>query len=344
MRLGIFLCLISIGLFSCNKSGGTPPALTPTNLVVNATVNPDNTGNVSFSATATNAVEYEYDFGNGIFENIPSGLVQHKYNASGNYTVKVTAKSSSGAAISKSIDITVTVAMKLVWSDEFDTPGAPNSNKWGYDIGASGWGNNESQYYTDRRDNSYVTDGTLKIVAKKEAFSSSQYTSARLLSKGKYSFKYGKVEVRAKIPAGVGTWPAIWMLGDNIDTVSWPDCGEIDIMEHKGKDQGVTSSAIHNRSGYDDTPYVYFLNRVNDVSTNFHTYGMNWTKDKIEFFVDDVVHYTYSPANKNANNWPFDKPQFILLNVAMGGNLGGYIDPNFTQSSMEIDYVRVYQN
>jgi beta-glucanase (GH16 family) len=99
--------------------------------------------------------------------------------------------------------------MKLVWSDEFDTPGAPNSNKWGYDIGASGWGNNESQYYTDRRDNSYVTDGTLKIVAKKEAFSSSQYTSARLLSKGKYSFKYGKVEVRAKLPVGVGTWHAL---------------------------------------------------------------------------------------------------------------------------------------
>jgi beta-glucanase (GH16 family) len=197
MRVGIFLCLISFGLLSCNKSGGTTPALTPTNLVVNATVNPDNSGNVSFASSATNAVSYEYDFGNGIFETSPSGSVNHKYATSGNYTVKVTAKSGSNATISKSIEIVVSVGLSLVWSDEFETPGAPNSNKWGYDLGASGWGNNESQNYTDRRDNSYVTNGTLKIVAKKEAYAGSQYTSARLLTKGKFSFKYGKVEVRA---------------------------------------------------------------------------------------------------------------------------------------------------
>lgn len=232
----------------------------------------------------------------------------------------------------------------LIWSDEFDETGSPSSDKWTYDLGngSDGWGNNEEQYYT--RSNATSEDGILKITAKQETYRGYEYTSSRLKTQGRFSFTYGKVEVRAKLPKGGGTWPAIWMLGENITSVGWPECGEIDIMEHKGNNPGVTSSAIHNNSGYADTPYVYFLDRVNDVSTNFHTYGLNWTKDKIEFTVDDDVHYTYSPANKNANNWPFDKPQFIILNVAMGGSLGGYIDPNFTQSSMEIDYVRVYQN
>jgi beta-glucanase (GH16 family) len=338
MRVGIFLCLISLGLLSCNKSGGTPPALTPSNLVVNATVNPDKSGNVSFVSSATNAANYEYDFGNGVFETIPSGSVQHKYKTSGNYTVKVTAKSSSGATISKSIDIAVTVAMALVWSDEFDTPGAPNSNKWGYDLGASGWGNNESQYYTDRRDNSYVTDGTLKIVAKKEAFSSSQYTSARLLSKGKYSFKYGKVEVRAKIPAGVGTWPAIWMLGDNINTVSWPACGEIDIMEHVGKDLNKIISAFHYPVYYGGNAKVA-TTMVPTATTEFHVYKLEWTPTAMQIFVDDKLFHTL----QNSPSIPYNQNFFMILNIAMGGNLGGPIDASFTSTTFEIDYVRVYQ-
>ncbi len=338
MRVGIFLCLISLGLLSCNKSGGTPPALTPSNLVVNATVNPDKSGNVSFVSSATNAASYEYDFGNGIYETITSGSVQHKYTTSGNYTVKVTAKSSSGASISKSIDIAVTVAMALVWSDEFDTPGAPNSNKWGYDLGASGWGNNELQYYTDRRDNSYVTDGTLKIVAKKEAFSSSQYTSARLLSKGKYSFKYGKVEVRAKIPAGVGTWPAIWMLGDNINTVSWPACGEIDIMEHVGRDLNKIISAFHYPVYYGSNAKVA-TTMVPTATTEFHVYKLEWTPASMQIFVDDKLFHTLP----NSPSIPYNQNFFLILNIAMGGNLGGPIDPSFTSTTFEIDYVRVYQ-
>ena len=338
MRVGIFLCLISLGLLSCNKSGGTPPALTPSNLVVNATVNPDKSGNVSFVSSATNAASYEYDFGNGIYETIPSGSVQHKYTTSGNYTVKVTAKSSSGASISKSIDIAVTVAMALVWSDEFDTPGAPNSNKWGYDLGASGWGNNELQYYTDRRDNSYVTDGTLKIVAKKEAFSSSQYTSARLLSKGKYSFKYGKVEVRAKIPAGVGTWPAIWMLGDNFSTVSWPACGEIDIMEHVGKDLNKIISAFHYPVYFGGNAKVA-TTMVPTATTEFHVYKLEWSPTAMQIFVDDKLFHTLP----NSPSIPYNQNFFMILNIAMGGNLGGPIDASFTSTTFEIDYVRVYQ-
>jgi beta-glucanase (GH16 family) len=231
----------------------------------------------------------------------------------------------------------------LKWSDEFETAGSPCNENWLYDLGNGdgGWGNNESQYYT--RENATIEDNILKIKVKKETYRGYSYTSARIKTQNKFSFTYGRVEVRAKLPSGGGTWPAIWMLGDNITTVGWPSCGEIDIMEHTGNNQGITSSAIHNASGYGNTPYVHHLDRVNDVSTSFHTYGIDWTKDKIDFTVDGVVHYTYNPTNKTDSNWPFNKPQFIILNVAMGGSLGGAIDTAFEESTMEIDYVRVYQ-
>ena len=231
----------------------------------------------------------------------------------------------------------------LIWSDEFETSGNPCNDNWLYDIGngSGGWGNNESQYYT--RENAIVQDNVLKIKAKKETYRGYSYTSSRMKTQNKFSFTYGRVEVRAKLPSGGGTWPGIWMLGDDITTVGWPGCGEIDIMEHRGNNQGVTSSAFHMAAGYGNTPFVHERDRVSDVSTNFHTYGIDWTKDKIDFTVDGFVHYTYSPANKTNSNWPFNKPQFIILNVAMGGSLGGAIDPAFAESSMEIDYVRVYQ-
>lgn len=231
----------------------------------------------------------------------------------------------------------------LVWEDTFDTAGSPSTGNWTYDlgVGTDGWGNGESQYYT--RENVAIANGILKITAKKETYLGSSYTSARIKTQNKYSFTYGKVEVRAKLPSGGGTWPAIWMLGDNITTVGWPACGEIDIMEHVGNNQGITSSAIHNSSGSGDTPYVYHAARNDDVSTEFHLYAINWTADKIEFMVDNIVHDTYNPTPKNGANWPFNKNQFIILNVAMGGSLGGSISASFTESAMEIDYVRVYQ-
>ncbi|NJB82547.1 glycoside hydrolase family 16 protein [Wenyingzhuangia aestuarii] len=232
----------------------------------------------------------------------------------------------------------------LVWSDEFNTAGSPCTENWTYDIGNSGWGNNELQYYT--RDNAVVENGILKITAKKETYRGAPYTSARMKTQDRFSFTYGKVEVRAKLPYGLGTWPAIWMLGDNISTVGWPTCGEIDIMERAGTSSAnlkITTSAIHNSSGYGNTPYVGENEPKEDLSTEFHLYSINWTADKIEFMVDNVVHYTYQPATKDAANWPFDKNQFVILNVAMGGTLGGNVDPDFTESAMEIDYVRVYQ-
>lgn len=235
----------------------------------------------------------------------------------------------------------------LVWSDEFDVDGSPDAEKWNYDLGDGcpnlcGWGNNEAQYYTDRPENVIVDNGVLKINLIKEDYEGSKYTSTRMLTQGKYDFKYGKLEVKAKLPSGGGTWPAIWMLGSNISTAGWPACGEIDVMEHAGNRQGEVSSALHTPSSFGATTNTG-KQTINDVSDEFHIYTVVWKRQSITFSVDGVVHYTYNPSNKNDSNWPFYLEQFIILNVAMGGSFGGDIDTNFTQSSMEVDYVRVYQ-
>jgi len=250
----------------------------------------------------------------------------------------------------------ITDYTNLVWSDEFNTAGvgAINAANWFQQTQlAAGisWYNGEVQHYTNRQDNSYVSNGTLKIVAKKETFTdqgqTKQYTSARLNSK--FSFTYGRVEVRAKLPIGAGTWPAIWMLGKNViepgsywtstsGTVNWPACGEVDIMEHWGNNQNYVQSAMHTPSSYGGTVNLGGQT-VSTVSTDFHIYALEWTSEKMVFSVDGITHYTYNPAVKDASTWPFNAPQYLLLNVAMQP----YIDPNFTQSAMEVDYVRVYQ-
>lgn len=232
----------------------------------------------------------------------------------------------------------------LVWSDEFDTDGSPDASNWAYDIGTgnNGWGNGEVQYYTDRTDNVSVTGGVLKITAKKENYQGSSYTSSRLKTQGLYDFTYGRVDVKAKLPEGSGTWPAIWMLGADFESAGWPACGEIDIMEGIGNNPGHVQSAIHTPSSYGSTVNMKSTT-VSDASSAFHVYSVNWSEDKISFLIDGEIYYTYEPDTKNADTWPFDAPQFLLLNVAMGGSLGGNIDASFTESSMEIDYVRVYQ-
>jgi beta-glucanase (GH16 family) len=228
----------------------------------------------------------------------------------------------------------------LIWADEFDINGAPNPENWGFDIGTgnNGWGNAEAQYYTNNANNVIVQDGKLIITARAESLSGSNYTSARIKSENKFDFKYGKIEVRAKLPSGGGTWPAIWMLGANFSEVGWPQCGEIDIMEHRGNQQDVIHGALHypgNSAGNANTNST----NVPNVSNEFHTYSIVWTENSIRFFVDDQQFHTFA----NNGSVPFNQEFFIILNVAMGGTFGGAIDPNFTQSSMEIDYVRVYQ-
>lgn len=243
----------------------------------------------------------------------------------------------------------------LIWSDEFDTDGAINSTNWFHQtqLPAGGsWYNGEIQHYTDRIENSVVNNGFLKVIAKKENFTNQgqtkTHTSARLNSK--FAFQYGRLEVRAKLPTGNGTWPAIWLLGKNINedggywdnqgfgTSNWPACGEIDVMEHWGNNQNYIQSAMHTPSSFGGT-----VNKggqmVPTASTDFHIYALEWTAEKMVFSVDGVVHYTYNPAVKDASTWPFDAEQYILLNIAIEPG----IDPNFTEGAMEIDYVRIYQ-
>ncbi len=243
----------------------------------------------------------------------------------------------------------------LVWSDEFNGSGAISSSNWFQQTqlpNGGGWYNGEMQHYTNSQTNSFQSNGSLNLVAKKETFTdqgvTKQYTSARLNSK--FAFKYGRVEVRAKLPSGVGTWPAIWMLGKNIvepggfwsstyGTVSWPTCGEVDIMEHWGTNQNYVQSAMHTPSSYGGT-FNLGGQTIATASSAFHIYTLVWSAEKMEFAVDGVIHYTYNPSVKNADTWPFDAEQYLLLNLAIQSN----ISSSFTEGAMEVDYVRVYQN
>lgn len=232
----------------------------------------------------------------------------------------------------------------LIWSDEFEVDGAPCSENWILETvppNNGSWWNNEEQYYTNRRSNSYVSNGTLKIVAKKENYENKFYTSARMTTQDLFEFQYGRVEIRAKLPQGQGTWPALWLLGHNIDQVSWPRCGEIDIMEHGEPDEhGLVASSVHQPNENGDAYFVTGKQRLETVSSEFHVYRMDWQSDRLSFFVDDVRHFSYNLES----DMPFHQDFFMILNVAMGGNYtGNEIDPNFTSSFMEIDYVRVYQ-
>lgn len=314
----------------------------------NANPNGDGLGVVQFTASASNAVKYSFKFGSEDEQESTTGSVEYtlKNEGTSNYTINVIAYSSTGNSISTSETITVFVAEhvpQLVWSDEFDTDGSPDVTKWGYNIGigSNGWGNGESQYYTNRSENVIVESGFLKITAKKENYNGSEYTSTRMLTEGKFDFTYGKVEVRAKLPFGEGTWPAIWMLGSNLSSVGWPACGEIDIMEHWGHNQGTVQSALHTTSNFGANAN-HKTKYIADVSIEFHVYSMEWDEERIVFSVDGDPFYTYNPSVKNDDTWPYTKGQFIILNVAMGGSWFD-IDPNFTQSTMEVDYVRVYQ-
>ena len=227
----------------------------------------------------------------------------------------------------------------LVWSDEFDGTGLPNSAFWGYDFGANGWGNNEVQNYTNNAANVRQENGSLVIEAIK---SGSSWTSARVKSQGKKIFRYGKIIFRAKLPTGVGTWPALWMLGENISSVGWPACGEIDIMEHVGKNQNVVQAALHTPSSFGDTQNKASTT-IATASTEFHDYAISWNAERMIFSVDDIAYYIYNPSIKTASNWPYDASQFIIMNIAMGGTLGGSIDATLTSAKMEIDYVRLYE-
>ena len=225
----------------------------------------------------------------------------------------------------------------LVWADEFDTNGFPCSRNWTAEEGTGewGWGNGEKQFYL--RGNANAENGILSITAREEQFQDSDYTSARIITKNKFDFTHGRVEVRAKLPAAKGTWPAIWMLGSDYLTNTWPRCGEIDIMEQKGQYKNTVLGTTH---WYANGNASYSRNKSLPTSTTeFHVYAMEWTTTQIKMFVDDQHYYTITLND----TMPFDSDFFIILNVAVGGTLGGTNIEAGLESSMEVDYVRVYQ-
>ena len=254
--------------------------------------------------------------------------------------------SSSEATSSSSIS---KPAETYLWNDEFDGT-AIDTSKWAFEIGtgSSGWGNNEKEYYTARKENAYVQDGILHIRANKEDFEGSKYTSARMITKGKFTFTYGTVEARIALPVGKGIWPAFWMLGENIDAVSWPACGEIDIIEAVNDEHVVygtnhwSNNGEHAQYGKNTKDY-YGTSKELDI-TAFHTYKLTWDKKLITVYVDDFKYHEISIENNAGNTDAFHKPFFFLLNVAVGGNWPGFeIDDSQFPNEMLVDYIRVYK-
>jgi beta-glucanase (GH16 family) len=237
---------------------------------------------------------------------------------------------------------TTTDKWELTWSDEFNGDKI-NPLNWTYDIDGHGWGNNELQYYTDRPENARVEDGNLIIEARKESYNGSQYTSARLKTEGLQNFLYGKVEARIKLPEGQGLWPAFWMLGSNMSSVAWPDCGELDIMEHVNFSEYALGTAHWN--AHDGAQYKSYGGQTEIDVTKYHNYSVEWSPNYIKWFVDDTKYAEYDITNSINGTDSYHKPFFILLNMAVGGNWPKNPDSSTEfPAKMYVDYVRVYND
>lgn len=347
-RINLLIVLNYFFLISCSGSNSEEPVVNqaPTNLKVSSEIvgtnaqnpNGDGSGIVNFKLSATNATSYKIVLGNGETKELTNGSFSYTYTTSGSntYVIYVSAYN-AGQFVSKTLSITVLVQPKLIWSDEFNTNGAPDASKWTFQIWDPGYVNNELQSYTNRPENTVVEGGVLKIKAIREKYGKGDFTSGRLESNGKFEFTYGKIVIRAKVPTGVGTWPAVWMLGSNIGTVGWPACGEVDILESVGKELNVNHSSLHSPGRSGSTPDTGTINVPND-NTEFHIYTADWTASYIKFYVDDKLYYSFV----NNSTFPFNKKFYLIINFAMGGNWGGPVDPNFTSSTLEVDYIRVY--
>lgn len=232
------------------------------------------------------------------------------------------------------------------WTEDFNYSGKPDTTKWGYDLGGSGWGNNELEYYTNSTNNDSVANGVLSITARKQSYSGMNYTSARLITNNKFDFLYGRVEVKAELPTGKGTWPAIWMLPTDYAYGDWPNSGEFDIMEHVGYDPNVIHVSAHTGK------YNFKLNNqktavktVDDAFTKYHLYRVDWTPYAVRGYVDDVLILTYVNDGTGSAEWPFDKRFHLLLNVAVGGDWGGSqgVDDSIFPTTMAVDYIHYYK-
>jgi beta-glucanase (GH16 family) len=255
------------------------------------------------------------------------------------------AKSGSPAAPAPAPSGPAPAGWTLVFTDEFETPGSLDPAKWGYEIGYIA--NDEKQYYTSRSENVRADAGALVIEARKQAYEGYAYTSARVTTRGRFEFLYGRVEVRAKLPSGRGSWPAIWMLGTNIDQAGWPSCGEIDIMENVGFDPLRIHASVHT-AAYNHTISTQKTANLTiaNPGEDFHLYAMEWYADRIDVFVDGQKYFSFRNEGTGARTWPFDKPQYLLINLAIGGSWGGQqgIDDALFPKRYLVDYVRVYRS
>ena len=362
-NLSVLVLLTAYGCSSSDSEDINTPnnnnnTIIPTNLVVSLDIqgqdennpNGDGSGVFNMLANANNAVRYGFKVGTADEVDSPSGNFTYSVNSQGlnQFPITIYAYSTSENSISKIQNITIFVDEDnnggtgnndtLVWSDEFDGNGTINTNKWTYEIGGGGWGNQEVQSYTNSLNNVYKENGILKIKVIKE--SNNTYTSGRIITKNKFDFKYGRVDIRAKLPTIAGTWPALWMLGANINSVSWPSCGEIDIME-QFEDKSYVQSTCHwqSSSTTNYAPVSYGLPVDLNTPTEFHIYSLIWSEGSIKTLLDGNQFY----AMNTNSTMPFDASFFFIFNVAMGGTNGGTIDPNFTSDAMEVDYIRVYQ-
>ena len=362
-----FLLATSFLLFmSCGSDETQMNSDDPDNLVVEVEFFDGQPGYVEITATANNAVEYQFDLGESRTapKTNTSGFLTHTYQEIGNYELEVKAFGTSGRFLrekklvpfgesntSETIDDrgyttpTSYDGMNLIWSDEFNDASLNTSN-WNYEIGTGngGWGNNELQYY--KEENTSLDQGYLIIEAKKESFSGSQYTSSRLTTENKFDFKYGRVDIRALLPKGQGLWPALWMLGSNFRTIGWPFCGEIDIMEMIGGGAG-RDDTVHGTVHWDDGGTKADFGGSRKLSSGifndeFHVFSIIWRDTEIKWYLDDVQYHRVDTSPVELSE--FQNEFFFIFNVAVGGNWPG--SPNGSTSfsqQMIVDYVRVFQ-
>ena len=366
-----FLLLLLVLSCSCNSGNEDDmTTLDPSNLVVAIDVATDGSGLVVVNANADNTTSYQFFMGDGNpnepYQNT-TGTYEHTYESLGTYTIEVRAYGASGRFIKKEQQVAVVTGdsntvgegytsptsypnMQLAWNDEFEGTSV-NTDNWYFEIGDGcpnlcGWGNNELEYY--RRENTSVGSGFLTIEAKEEAFGGRNYTSSRMISKGKQTARYGRVDIRAILPEGQGIWPALWMLGQNIDAVSWPACGEIDIMELVGSTTGDGNSTIYGTAHW-NTPDVNHASEGGNFKLNsgkfsdkFHVFSIVWTEGNIQWLVDNEPYFSLPITDSNMSE--FHQPHFFIFNIAVGGNWPG--NPNdataFPQQ-MLVDYIRVFQ-
>ncbi len=336
-----------------SKSVSKTVTVTKTDFAVNfsANIDSENPNYVNLENTTIGDYDsFQWKFRNKTIENASNTVAYFPY--AGTFPVELIV-TKNGETFTSAQNILIAADdpdyfsnLELVWEDNFDGTEI-NTENWSFETGSGGWGNNELQNYTNG-DNATVQDGILTIIAKKvnDEQVAGSYTSSRIITSGKKEFTYGRMEIRAKLPSGRGIWPAIWMLGSNVGSAGWPACGEIDIMEYVGFDPDTVYSTVHCPAGYggngsgNNKP-------LETAEEEFHVYGLFWTEKELIFYTDSLenITYRYAPANKTEENWPFDKPQFFIMNVAVGGNWGGSqgIDNSIFPQTMQVDYVRVYQ-